>query len=119
MAKEDKVVFEVTAIDSATKVFRQVGAAAQALQKDYDNLKATFEAVAAGIGVKKIIDEAVDWERASNRLTAVLKATGNAAGFTRMQLDEMGHSLSQSTPFNARDIGNAEANLLKFGNIHG
>lgn len=117
MAKEEQVKFEVTATDAASKVFRQVGAAAQALQKDYENLKSTFEAVAAGIGIKKIIDEAAEWERASNRLTAVLRATGNAAGFTRQQLDEMGHSLSESTPFNARDIGNAEANLLKFGNI--
>lgn len=119
MAKEDQVKFEVSATDTATKVFRQVGAGAQALQKNYDDLKHTFEAVAAGVGIKKIIDEAAEWERASNRLTAVLRATGNSAGLTRMQLDEMGHSLSKSTPFNAIDIGNAQANLLKFGNIHG
>lgn len=115
----EKAGVELTAIDSATRVFNQVSAAAKGLEKQYQSLKSVFESAVGAISLASVVREAVEWEKASNRLTAVLRATGNAAGLTRQQLQEMAHELSQSTPFNERDIGNAEANLLKFGNIHG
>ena len=118
MAADVKTTVEISAIDNATRVFNQVSAGAKALEKSYLSLQSTFGAVVAGISLDKLVDQTAAWEQASTRLNAVLRATGNAAGLTRQQLDQMAASLSQSTPFDETDIRNAEANLLKFGNIH-
>jgi lambda family phage tail tape measure protein len=118
MAKEDKLIFEVSAIDTATKVFNQVGAAAKNLQNSYAGLQKAFGVVVAALSAEKIVTAATAWEQASNRLNAVLRATQGAAGLTRRELDEMAESLTKSTQFDDKDIRNAESNLLKFGNIH-
>jgi len=118
MAKEDKLVFEISAIDSASKVFRQVSSAAQGLQKDYQGLKSIFEGAAAAIAIERIIDATVEWERSSNRLTASLRATGGAVGITRRELEEIAVSMSKATEFTERQITNAESTLISFGGIH-
>jgi len=116
---DTKATVEITAIDSATRVFNQVEAGAKRLEKGYDSLKNAFEAAIGVIALDRIVSETLEWEQAQNRLNATLKATGNAVGLTRHELEQMAGSLSASTVFNQRDIENAEANLLKFGNIHG
>src|SRR5437867_3225571 len=118
MAKEDEVVFEVTAIDSASKVFNQVGSAAKDLQKTYLGLAAAFSAVGAALSIERIVDQTLEWERASNRLTATLRATGGAVGITRRELDEMAASMSRTTEFSERQFTNAEAALISFGGMH-
>lgn len=114
----EKTGVELTAIDSATRVFNQVVAAAKNLGKTYDGLQATFSTLIAGFAVDQILEQTLQWEQASIRLNATLRATGNAVGLTRHELEEMADSLAQSTPFSDRDLRNAESNLLKFGNIH-
>jgi lambda family phage tail tape measure protein len=74
-----------------------------------------FSALAFG---RAITREALEAEQASNRLSAVLRATGSAAGFTKKQLDEMAESMALATQFDDESIRNAQTNLLKFGNIH-
>ena len=58
-------------------------------------------------------------EQASIRLDAVLKATGHSAGLTKRELDDLADSMAGSTQFDDETLRNAEAQLLKFGNIHG
>src|SRR5258708_9621390 len=118
MANQDKVVFEISAIDNATKVFRQVADAAKSLEKNYQNLKNVFEAAIVGLAIERVISATVEWERANNRLTATLRATGGAVGLTRRELDEMAVSMSKTTEFSEKQITNAEAALISFGGIH-
>lgn len=66
-----------------------------------------------------VVDAGVKAEQSSNRLTAVLRATGDAAGFARAELDDMAHSLAAATQFDDKSFKNAEAQLLLFGNIYG
>ena len=65
------------------------------------------------------IEAARQSEEASARLGAVLKATGNAAGLTRDDLDKMAESMAASTQFDDESIRNAASELLKFRNIQG
>src|SRR5690348_12810668 len=115
---DTKTTIEISAIDNATRTFNQVSASAKSLERAYISLQAVFAGVIAGLSVDKIVQETIAWEQSSNRLNAVLRATGNAAGLTRAQLESMASSLSQATPSNNTDIRNAEANLLKFGTLH-
>lgn len=74
---------------------------------------------AAALTVGQFARAASEAETASNRLTAVIAAQGGAAGRTKQQLDAMAESMAGSTIFDDDDIRNAQATLLKFGNIHG
>jgi len=65
------------------------------------------------------INAAVEAERAQNRLTAVINATGGAAGVARGEYDRMADSLAEMTQFDDESLRGAMATLLKFGNIHG
>jgi lambda family phage tail tape measure protein len=114
----EKTAIEISAIDNATRTFNQVGAAAKNLEKGYASLKSTFEAAVGALAIDRIVEETIRWEQASFRLNATLKATGNAVGLTRHEMDELVQTLSRATPFDETDLRNAEANLVKFGNIH-
>jgi lambda family phage tail tape measure protein len=116
---EDKVVFEVAALDKASAVFRQIGGAAKDLQKSYQLLSSTFAAVGGGLLLREIVQDTLEWERASKRIDAVLRATGNAAGLTRHELDQIAASVARNTEFADNQVMSAQGNLLKFGNIHG
>src|SRR5258708_34977612 len=118
MANQDKVVFEISAIDNATKVFRQVADAAKSLEKNYQTLKNVFDAAIVGLAIERVISATVEWERANYRLTATQRATGGAVGLTRRALDEMAVSLSTTTVLRDKLISFAEAALISFRGIH-
>ena len=115
---EDKLVFEVAALDKASAVFRQVEGAAKTLQKQYHALQGTFAAVGAGLLLRQIVAETLEWERASTRLDAVLRATGGASGIARHELDQLAVSIARNTEFTNNQVMSAQGNLLKFGSIH-
>lgn len=118
MAKEDQLVFEISAIDTASKVFNQVGAAAKNLQTTYSSLQSVFATAVTVLAIDKVVDATIEWERASNRMTATLRATGNAVGLSRRELDDLAVSMSKTTEFSERQITNAEAQLISFGGMH-
>ncbi|WP_153015395.1 hypothetical protein, partial [Ventosimonas gracilis] len=53
------------------------------------------------------------------QLAAVLKSTGEAAGFNREQLNEMGQALADATTFDTGSITRAQTTLLAFSGIVG
>jgi lambda family phage tail tape measure protein len=114
----EKAGVEITAIDSATRVFNQIIAGGKQVEKSFDGIKSAGAALAAGFSLDKVVEETLKWEQASFRLNATLKATGGAVGLTRKELDQLVHDLESTTPFDATDLRDAEANLVKFGNIH-
>ena len=68
---------------------------------------------------RQIINAASEAEQASNRINAVLKATGHSAGLAKFEIDELADSLAATTQFDDESIRNAAAQFLKFGNIQG
>lgn len=74
-------------------------------------------AVVYGFG-RAIVEAGRMGEQSMNRLTAVINAQGHAAGFTRKQLEQMNDELVASGQFDDDAIRNAQAQLLKFGNIY-
>jgi len=115
----EKAGVELTAIDSATRVFNQVGAAAKGLEKNFNSLAAAGGTLGVGFAIERIASATSDWEKANIRLNVTLRATAGSLGLTRGELDDLAETLSQSTIFNEKELRNAEANLIKFGKIHG
>lgn len=103
-----------TAMDSVERNLASVNNAAQKLS---GILGKVFLATAAIEFGRKFTEAAIQAEQASNRLTAVLRATGHSAGLTKAELDKMADSFAQSTQFDDESVREAQATLLKFGNI--
>lgn len=88
--------------------------------------KAALGTLGIGIGIdafigfgRAVLGAAAEAEQASARITAVLRATGGAAGITKQELDAMADSMAASTQFDDESIRGAEAELLKFRSIQG
>ena len=76
----------------------------------------------AGLAVKLLHDAipaALESEKSMNRLSGVLKATGNAAGLSANQIEDFVQALTSSTHFDDESIRNAAASLAVFQNIQG
>lgn len=118
---------EMTAVDrGAAAAIEKVVGGTKALRSEIDAIGGSMRALGAAVGIgtivaigKQALDAAQQAEQSHNRLQAVIRATGSQAGLTTDQLDEMAEALSRSTQFDDDGIRNAQAQLLKFGNIHG
>jgi hypothetical protein len=121
--KKHGVHFDVTAENATDRALRAVednlGRVNKAAFAVGSTLRGAFVATAALTAGKAFATAAMEAERASARLGAVIRAAGQSAGFTKTQLEEMAEALSSKTGFSGEDLRNAEAHLLKFGNIHG
>lgn len=121
--KKHGVNFDITAQNGASVVFQTLMKDLQGVRKGTDSLVEGFRtlfAITAGAAfTRELVQAGLEGEKSANRLTAVLKATGNQVGLTRRELDEMADSLSEATQFDDDGIRNAQAELIKFGNIHG
>lgn len=123
MAREHRENYRVTATDdtqralaSVRRGFEQVEGAVHGVQRATVGLVGI---AAAAAGVRQFLTAASEAEQASNRLAAVLRATGHAAGMTKKELDGMAESMADSTMFDDEAIRNAQSTLLKFGVIQG
>lgn len=63
--------------------------------------------------------ETMNAERVSARLDAVLRATGNAAGFTRAELDALAESMASRTLFDDESIRQGIAVMATFKSVTG
>ena len=68
-------------------------------------------------GLKGALAQTIQAEQASLRLAAVLRATGNAAGLSKDELDEMAESMKQRFGVADDEIRKSMAVLLLFGNV--
>jgi len=120
-----KIAIQTGDIQKAEKELDKLSDQAKKTEKATDSLSLGFAAagtvVVAAIGsmVRASIQSAIEAENASNKMQAVLKATGYAAGLTKTQLDEMADSMAKSTRFDDESIRNASAVLLTFRNVQG
>lgn len=75
--------------------------------------------LAAAFSLRTFIDETVAAEQEQAQLAAVLRSTGEAAGWSREQLNAMAAELEGSSIFSAGDINQAQTRLLSYTNIVG
>lgn len=73
----------------------------------------------AGAVFTSFITETRDAEKEQAQLAAVLKSTGEAAGFSRDQLNDMADAMEKATTFSGGDINQAQTALLAFTGIVG
>lgn len=73
----------------------------------------------AAAGIALIVKNTIDAQNEQAQLAAVLKSTGNAAGWTAEQLNALSDKMSKGTNFSGGDITKAETRLLSYSNIVG
>jgi hypothetical protein len=123
MARDHVQNYRVTATDETQRALASVRRGFEGVEGAIAGVqRATAGLVgiaAAALSVNHFLQAAAGAEVASNRLSAVLRATGGAAGYTKQQLDAMADSMAESTMFDDESIRNAQSSFLKFGNIQG
>jgi len=67
----------------------------------------------------KFITETINAEKQQAQLSAMLKSTGEAAGWSQERLNGMAASLSKSSVFSTGDITQAQTQLLTYSNVVG
>ncbi|MGZ9568248.1 phage tail length tape measure family protein [Alcaligenes nematophilus] len=82
-------------------------------------LAGAFLGVSIAGAFAKVIRETQNFEKEQAQLSAVLKSTGNAAGFSRDQLNEMAGAMSSASVVTGGEIGQAQTTLLAFTGIVG
>jgi lambda family phage tail tape measure protein len=73
----------------------------------------------AGAVFSAFITETRDAEKEQAQLAAVLRSTGEAAGFSRTQLNDMADAMEKATTFSGGDINQAQTALLAFTGVVG
>jgi lambda family phage tail tape measure protein len=110
---------EIQMLLNMAKITDQLAQTHGAITGFVGKINALLSTIGLGFGLSKVLETTLEFEKSSVRIDAILRATGNSAGFTRGQLDEMATTLAHTTPFDETQIRNAEVNLLKFGKITG
>lgn len=107
-------------VQQLTRFQREFGTAAQATGNHLRSLIATYlsfetaKRVLAGVA-----RETMNAEKVSARLDAVLRATGQAAGYTRAQMDALADSLAGRTLFDDDTIRQGIAVMATFRSVQG
>lgn len=112
------------ASDKATREIAKKNAArAREVRKAWDGIGnvigAAFAGISAGAIFGKFITESINAQNEQAQLAAVLKSTGEAAGFSADQLNKMADSLAAKSVFGAGDINQAQTRLLSYTGIVG
>lgn len=116
-------------LDDLQKKLAASGKEANSATEAVSRMNQTFKAMAAGVvgfavvsTFKKFITETQNAENEQAQLAAVLKSTGNAAGWTQQQLNAMATAYSAiggKSIFSEGEITKAQTNLLEFTNVVG
>lgn len=95
----------------------------QQVEKEWSELGKVIAGGIAGITIAglftKFIQESRDAQNEQAQLAAVLKSTGEAAGFSQEKLNEMAAALASSTIFSEGEINKAQTRLLSYTNVVG
>lgn len=76
-------------------------------------------AFSIGAVFNKFIQNTIDAENEQAQLNAVLRATGNSAGYTADQLNDMASAMSSASTFSGGDFSTAQTTLLAFTGVVG
>ena len=127
-----RVVFEVQNDGTIKAAFAGVGKAAEDAGRQIDDIGDRAEELgrkigtslkwAGGIaaaGLALVIHNTIKAEQELAQLDAILKSTGNAAGYSRDQLVSMADELSKKSIFSGGEIIEAQTRLLSYSGIVG
>lgn len=121
----NEVVIKITGQDNASAALKGVGQQASGLGGIFKTAAGTalgFAGALGGIAAVKgafnfIIGGAMEAQQVMAQTEAVLKSTGNVAGFTAQEINNMADELSKTRPIDDEVIQKAENLLLTFTNI--
>lgn len=95
----------------------------RSIERSFTRMRNSIAGVFAFIGgaslVRTIVKNTADAENELAQLEAVLRSTGQAAGYNADQLTRMSDQLSQASTFSGGEITNAQTRLLAYTNIVG
>ncbi|NWA25514.1 phage tail tape measure protein [Pseudomonas gingeri] len=102
------------------KVIKDSADLASAAWKELGGIAAGAFAGLSVAGVfTRFITETRDAEKEQAQLSAVLKSTGESAGFSRDKLNEMADAMEKTSTFSGGEINKAQTTLLAFTGIVG
>lgn len=104
------------AMRAAENNLKRVNAAGEALARTF---RSALVATALVGLTRESARAAMEAEQQQARLNAVLRATGEQAGLTRREMDELADSIADATTFDDESARQGISTLVKFGNIHG
>lgn len=124
MAKDTSII--ISAVDKTKAAF-------DAVKKNFSDLDRSAGRFASTIGgitglaftgglslaLAKVVRETINAQNEQAQLAAVLRSTGQAAGWSQKQLNKMAAELSNSSIFSEGDITNAQTRLLSYTGIVG
>jgi len=123
MATAGSIVVDLIARTGSFETdIQRAGKRLRSIEKD---AKVAFTALAALTGAVAataftvFISETIQAEKEQAQLAAVLKSTGEAAGFSRKALNDMASSMSSLSTLSAGEINQAQTTLLAFTGIVG
>ncbi|OOW04172.1 phage tail tape measure protein [Pseudomonas sp. MF6396] len=108
---------------AAKKSSKEMVEAANQAKFAWSALGEVAAGVVAGLSVASIfgrfVSETRNAEREQAQLSAVLRSTGESAGFNRDQLNGMAAAMERATTFSGGDINQAQTTLLAFTGVIG
>ena len=108
---------------TAKKGAKEIGSAADAASLAWGKLGKVAVDALSGITVGAVFGAVIrntkQMEKEQAQLEAVLRSTGESAGFSREQLNEMASSMERTSTVSAGEINQAQTNLLAFTGIVG
>ena len=107
----------------ADKKAKAIAAKAKQIQKEWDAVGKAIGGAIAAIGIGsifgKFIDESRNAQNEQGQLAAVIKSTGQAAGYSAQQLNDMAAAIAGKSIFAEGDINRAQTRLLSYTNVVG
>lgn len=91
----------------------------RSMQDAADSIKNVLGTLAIGAGFAAITRATVDFQNEQAQLGAVLRSTGEAAGYNQQQLNAMASAMSSVSTVSAGEINQAQTTLLAFTGIVG
>jgi len=82
-------------------------------------ISGAFAGFSIAATIQKVVTETRNAQNEQAQLAAVLRSTGNAAGYTQKQLNDMAGALEGRSIFSAGDINQAQTRLLSYSGIVG
>lgn len=119
---EKGVEFPIRATDQFSGQFDKLTQKLGGAVGGFDRLQGLITAVTAGgltAATAAMLRAADDAMQSALKLEAVLRATGNATGYTTNQLHALADALARTSRFDDEAFRDATATLVRFGNIGG
>jgi len=119
----NEVSIVLSARNQTQAAFNSLRRQVDGVSSSFLSLKGVMAGAFAGVSISstitKFIQETINAEQEQAQLAAVLKSTGEAAGWTQQQLNDMADAMAKSSTFSAGEINQAQTRLLSYTGIVG